>query len=520
MDTVLIVTSGIGSRLGGYTEYTNKSLVRVGPKFAICHIIDKYDLKTTRFVVTVGYYGNLVQELLSLAYPENTFVYAQVDNFKGPGSSLGYSLLKAREYLQCPFTFYCCDSIVLDDIQKPTTNTLYVARSDDSSSYASICTNGKVVLNINEKGQNNFDYVYTGVSYIHDYAEYWSNLQTKYEENPANTSLGDCQVIDALIKSGVQFNYTVLEKWFDIGNIYSYNVVCDHFKCEYNVLYKKDESICFFDDKVIKFFSSKKKNLDRVERGHSLGTIIPKILGNTEHFFSMELVKGNVLSEYYVHGEVYNVLNWAKDNLWVNKSTSPSHLTTCQKFYKDKTFERIASLRIGKEFDKINGLSLVSISDILARIDWESLYTDTFYQFHGDFIMDNIIKTSDSFKLIDWRQDFGDELFLGDMYYDMAKFRHNIIFNHLNVDTGLFTLKIENDEVVVDLKCNYFLISQLVDFDRFVYENNFNLKKIKILTTLIWLNMSPLHDINISKFLFYFGKYNLHLELNTPVPIL
>ena len=63
------------------------------------------------------------------------------------------------------------------------------------------------------------------------------------------------------------------------------------------------------------------------------------------------------------------------------------------------------------------------------------------------------------------------------------------------------------------VKCNYFLIEQLNDFERFVNENKFNLKKIKILTSIIWLNMSPLYEGKLSEFLFYFGKYNLFILL-------
>ena len=70
-----------------------------------------------------------------------------------------------------------------------------------------------------------------------------------------------------------------------------------------------------------------------------------------------------------------------------------------------------------------------------------------------------------------------------------------------------------NDNVNVDLKCNYTLINQLNDFDTFILENNMDLKKTKILTALIWLNMSPLHEYPLNEFLFYFGKYNLFLEL-------
>ena len=39
---IIITTSGIGSRLGKLTKYTNKSLVRVGNQYVIDYIISKY----------------------------------------------------------------------------------------------------------------------------------------------------------------------------------------------------------------------------------------------------------------------------------------------------------------------------------------------------------------------------------------------------------------------------------------------------------------------------------------------
>ena len=516
MRTVLITTSGIGSRLGEYTNYTNKSLIRVGDKFAICHIIDKFDPTTTRFVITLGYHGNLVHEFLDLAYTNIKFTYVTVDKFHGEGSRLGYSLLQASSELQCPFTFFCCDSIILDDIPEPgAVNVMYVAESRDASSYSTININGSSILKINSKGEKVFDYAYTGVSHIHDFKHYWSVLQKIYDSKPLDNTLSDIEVLKQL-----HMDYKVLSKWFDIGNVNSYTTAHNNFICKYNVLYKKEESICFLEDKVIKFFSNEKKNCDRVERAKSLGSIVPRILGNSPHFFAMELIDGCVLSEHYVHGEVYNVLKWAQKNLWIDENVNPVNSLTCNEFYMSKTHDRIRELNISNEINSINGVETQPIHDLLKRVDWEGMCTDKLFKFHGDFIMDNIIKTHDSYKLIDWRQDFGGNVSHGDMYYDLAKFRHNIIFNHLNVESGLFTLRFEPNNVIVDLKCNYFLMKQLEDFDRFVVENNLNLKKIKILTSLIWLNMAPLHEFNISFFLFYFGKYNLHLELNSPVVVL
>jgi thiamine kinase-like enzyme len=153
-----------------------------------------------------------------------------------------------------------------------------------------------------------------------------------------------------------------------------------------------------------------------------------------------------------------------------------------------------------------------NIQVLINNIPIELLCTDTFVQFHGDFILDNILlDSSNNFKLIDWRHEFDDQLTHGDLYYDLAKLRHNIILNHKNINNGLFEIKYddENNEVIVDLKCNYFHVKELEDYDRFIEENGYNIKKIKILTALIWLNMAPLYDGRFREFLFYFGKYNL-----------
>ena len=106
---VLITTSGIGSRLGDLTEYTNKSLVRVGSVAAISRIVDSYPSET-HFVVTLGHYGNHVKQYLEMLHHENTFTFVEVDKYQGPGSSLLYSISKAKYVLQCPFIFHACDT--------------------------------------------------------------------------------------------------------------------------------------------------------------------------------------------------------------------------------------------------------------------------------------------------------------------------------------------------------------------------------------------------------------------------
>ena len=514
---MLIAASGIGSRLGEYTENVNKSLVRVGDQFAICRIIEKFDASTTRFVVTTGYHGTLVQEFLQLAYPTHTIQFVEVDKYDGVGSSLGYSLLQAESSLRCPFTFFCCDSVVLDDVPETAPhNALFVASSPDSTSYASVNVSGGRVQRLNPKGESKFDFVYTGVSFIFDHADFWSALRDAYTKNPNNGSLSDVDAIKAMLAKGRAFDCCKLANWYDTGNIPAYHAACQVFQAKYDVLFKKDESICFLQDRVIKFFADSRKLGDRVARGRLLADVAPSILGSTPHFFSMELVLGQVLCSYYVHGEVARVLEWALKHLWVKHRVDPAYLHVCDKFYRVKTLERVAqqSASMVTEALVVNGVRTGTVSDVLARVDWAALATDSFCQFHGDFIMDNIIRTRDSYRLVDWRQDFGGDLEYGDMYYDLAKFRHNIIFNHSNVERKLFHVEVGEEGAVVDIKCNFFLVRQLEDFDKFVIEHGFDLKRIKILTAIVWLNMAPLHEYELGCFLFYFGKLNLALEIS------
>jgi NDP-sugar pyrophosphorylase family protein len=510
---VIITTSGIGERLGEHTKYTNKSLVKVGDKYAICYIIENYD-KDTHFIITLGHYGNYVKDFLTMAYPERNIEYVDVDKYQGEGSSLGYSLLKSENLLQCPFIFHCCDAIVQSPIQtSPIKNTLYVSSHNSNMQYSSIIVENNIVKELNDKNSQSYDYVYTGIAYIHDYVEFWRNLNNVFVENPNNSSLSDIHAIKRMMSQGITFEYNVLQDWYDTGNKTSYNKLKESFKPKYEVLEKPTESLCFISNIVIKFINDENINAKRVLRGNALYPLTPKIHSSTTNFIKMELVDGVILSEVYKHGIIYDLLQWAREHLWLYNDKNNKYIDCCKRFYILKTIKRINELPfLADERSIINGMDCKNIQVLIENIPIELLCTDTFVQFHGDFILDNILLDSSSkFKLIDWRHEFDDQLTHGDLYYDLAKLRHNLILNHKNINNGLFEIKYDYDEnnVVVDLKCNYFHVKELEDYDRFIYKNGYNMRKIKILTALIWLNMAPLYDGKFREFLFYFGKYNL-----------
>ncbi len=173
------------------------------------------------------------------------------------------------------------------------------------------------------------------------------------------------------------------------------------------------------------------------------------------------------------------------------------------------------SENVATDYLVINNREIGNIHSLIKKIDFDYLCDAKASTFHGDFILDNIIlKPDDSYCLADWRQDFQGSMEYGDMYYDLAKLRHNIQFNHANIENKLFDItEISSKKIktcTIDMKCNYYLMNNLLEFDAYILKKGLDLEKIKILNSLIWINMSPLHSYPLSNFLFNLGKYSLH----------
>ncbi len=112
---VCIPTAGIGSRLGELTKFVNKSLVSIANRPILSHLIEQFS-EDCEFVIALGFKGNLVREFLEIAYPLRRFFFVEVYPFEGEGSGLGHSLNCCSQYLQQPFIFISCDTLVKEKI--------------------------------------------------------------------------------------------------------------------------------------------------------------------------------------------------------------------------------------------------------------------------------------------------------------------------------------------------------------------------------------------------------------------
>jgi choline kinase len=502
---VLITTSGLGSRLGNLTNYTNKSLIRVADKPSISYIIEAYPANT-KFVITLGHFGSHVKQFLQLAYPDLDFTFVEIDKYKGEGSSLGYSLLKCKDQIDSPFIFHASDTIITDYAPMyPSKNYVVGSHKENSSQYRTLNWDNGKVIKINEKGEMNFDFSYVGIAGIKDYELFFNKLENLINSGHEDTS--DVHAINDML-SEVEFNGAKVFKqnWLDVGNTTELNRTRSYLRSSIDVLNKADESIFFFDDFVIKFFSNSIINQNRVIRAYNLGELAPEMMGSTENFYKYKKVIGNLFSKSVNAQTFKKFLNWANTNLWV-RSQNDNFKDKCVDFYITKTKKRIEQyLNNNPENNTINGQQLKTAYELINDLDIDWLCDGISSQFHGDFILDNIIETEDGFRLIDWRQDFAGDLLVGDLYYDLAKLNHNLTVNHDIVNRNSFSSSTDNCYILISSKlkeCEEIL-------HQFITDNGLDLKKVKTLTAIIWINMAPLHEYPFNNFLFNFGKYNLN----------
>lgn len=516
---VLIPTAGIGSRLGNLTKFLNKSLISIENKPAISRIIEMFP-SNSEFVIALGYKGNLVRQFLQLAYPNRKFYFVYIDKYEGIGSGLGKTVLACEEYLNEPFVFCSCDTIVNEKIIFPTKNIIGYSVKDEISEYRTLQINNNKVLKINEKncpGKNKT--VYIGLSFIYD----WEIFLNEMHNGGQNAiDIGEVYALNKLAQKGKLFAQKFT--WFDTGNLIELKKTQAHFK-ENNsptILKKENEDIWFINDKVIKFSDDKNFIKDRIIRTKYIKDYIPEIISYTENMYSYKKANGYVLSQINNTEIFTKLLKFSKD-FWAKKELSEGEKiefnSACEKFYYNKTIQRVnlyyKTFNIKDTETIINGQQIPKLTYILSKLDKSRLFDGLPGRFHGDFHFENILydEKNDKFIFLDWRQNFVNYLNIGDIYYDLAKLLHGLIISHDLIANNKYMVKINETEVNYKFERKTVLKECEKLFYDWLKENNYDVKKVKILTAIIFLNISPLHHYPYCHLLYNLGKAMLYKEI-------
>jgi len=515
---VCIPTAGTGSRLNNLTQYLNKSLVSVANRPILSHLIDQFP-EDTEFVIALGYKGNLVREFLELAYPNKKIYYANVVPYEGSGSGLGWSLLQCKKYLQQPFIFLSCDTLVRETIPLPTRNWIGYAERDDLTSYRTLFIEDGSVKTICEKGCGVFPShkAYIGLAGIADYKAFWDTMESGGSQS---IEKGESYGLQGLTNTKIE---PIAFTWFDTGNLNDLELTRHAYQESNspNILEKSNESIWFLGDQVIKFSDDETFIANRVMRATEIQGFVPTISGSSLHMYRYPKISGKVLSEVITLPLFKQLLQYGLTFWKETKQEKDKYLfrNRCLTFYKNKTQERVALFfhkfqRLdGKE--TINGVTMPTLGSLLQKINWDWISDGQAGRFHGDFHFENILWTEEnqSFTFLDWRQDFGGSLTTGDVYYDLAKLMHGLIICHELIAQNHFYVLWEDNTIRYDFHRKQILVECECFFEGWLLDHGYDVTKVRVLTALIYLNIAALHHYPYSLLLFALGKSMLQKEM-------
>lgn len=514
--TIFVPCAGTGSRLGVETKYLNKSIVPVGDKPALSRILDFFG-KNKSYLIALGYRGDLVRTYLRATHPDIEFQFVDISPYEGVGANLGVTIEQVREYLQEPFCFCACDTLVEGiNSYSGVENQIFVhASAAKYSHYRTVAAPSGSWCDslISEKGNEGKPYI--GMASIRSHQAFWDAWD---DMKVSERALGEVGAINKMVSSGVQFDVVEIEKWFDTGSTSGLESARRYYGSAVgaHILPKGDEAIWFDNGKVIKFFNDEKIAEKRVERSKTLLPTVPEIEIFEGNLYFYRFIKGEVFSrrleidrlrlllEFYDHEVLSSCVDLASDGEIKEVGI---------RFYKEKTLERaLTFLGDNPELEgtnHVNGISFGSIESVLNQIDWDFLIDGIFpvKKFHGDFHFENIICTAnEDFKFLDWRQEFGGQSLWGDAYYDFAKLAHGMLVEHKMVSSASFSFKhLSKSAVEISIDRSPQMSSLMEFFEQWLGLKGFSRDRVRLLTALIFLNIACLHHQPYSKFLFFFG---------------
>ena len=522
---VCITAAGIGSRVSSISK-NNKALLPINNQSVISKIIGKFD-KKIEIIIAVGYQKKKVVDFIKIAHKDRKIKFVKISNYNKPGSGPGLSLLKCKKYLNCPFIFIACDTLVEEKIPSPKNNWIGISKVEDPESYLIVEKNSKNdVTRFFDKRSKNFLYwngyanheclCFIGLAGVKDYKVFWNSLSKNKTLNN-----GELQVSNGL--DGLK-NYKIKclkFKWFDTGNEYNYNRALEHFGGN-KVLPKPDEYFYKEKDIVIKYFKSNEKAYKRKKRSIFFKNSIPSLINSGDNYLAYKYANGELLSDIKDKKVFIKFLKFMKKNFWNqkinNKKILNSIRASCYLFYKRKTFDRVEFFikRSGIKDNKniINSIAVPKIYNLLEQIDWKEFCNPRPVIFHGDLQPENIVVNKNKFTLLDWREDFGGLLKYGDIYYDFGKLHHALIINGKIIRAEKYNINVNKNTIKYNFTKRNHLIKYLKILESFSDEIGLNIKKLRIMSSLIYLNIAPLHHYPYSELLYYHGKLSLFNALN------
>ena len=516
-----IVSAGIGSRFKPFSNFANKALAPLPFKPLIGLIIEAIPPKSKIHIVT-GYLGLDLESIISEMYADRELYFYKNDDYLKTG--MGDSLIPVLNEVNTPLVILPNDGIysskcLFSKYEESVDMVVGVSRTYDfKGDYAKIKIDSNLkVLGLSrgdfsiEKSFNNSP-AFTGYLYIKEPSKY-----KKYLLEFKSIKKEIYFPIKNYIKSGSNIFAKELI-WTDCGTFGKYKKYLNK-KVKYDFSKSKETLLIFKNKSVYKIFQDKEIAINRLKKSNLYNKALPQCKELPSGYgYSYKFREGKTLYEYKGKEVLSLLLKFLSEKLWRDKIYNNNLKKNALRFYKDKTNSRIDLLN--NKYDlynikSINGISLQS--GIIPDFDYKKLVDNAiFCPIHGDLQYDNIIIDKDyNFTLIDWRHEFGGSVEYGDLYYDLAKLLGGIIINYKRIKENQFECSLDNK--TKDIKYSYELddyvkvhLKILRDFHQ---SNNLDFDNTKKLMSLVFLNMSPLHEPPFDLFLLALAYNYYHKDV-------
>lgn len=512
-----ILAAGHGSRMGRYSDHFHKALLPLKNQAILSHIIARFP-QGTQLVIALGHRGEDLVSYVRMAHPELNVTWVRVELFTGPGSGPGQSLYECRHHLQAPFFFIACDTLIQEPLPERAENWIGVMSVSDPEKWCTVDLDplGQVTR-LHYKKADGGKLAFTGIARVEDYQSFWKGL-----ENDSQLEGNEKQVNSGLALLARQGGLRSLPlTWKDAGTLANYEAMLDEERDNFTFKGKITDATYHVGERVIKFFPDANTARLRYQRGVENPEAFAQTLVMEGRFFSYRYVPGEMLSSRLNRAQCRRFLEWMEERFWRPVFVPFEQFSQDMlRFYQEKTLSRLQSfcrlyLEDGVERpETINELPCATVAELLGRLAPDFYTQGLPSTFHGDLHADNIVCTPEGFTLIDWRDSFGQFTNVGDRYYDLAKFLHALELSVETMNAGGYAETQDDRGLHLDHSMTFEQLESLECFWEHIKNHGYNPERVRITDALIFINMSPLYDTAMGRYLYFIGRYLLQQAAN------
>lgn len=247
---VIIPVAGAGAKLRPHTYTQPKPLIPLAGKTILSFIIDQMiDAGLNKFIFIIGYLGEKIKDYVESNYPhiDAEFVVQEESSGTGHAIFLTKYFVEKNEEVFIVFGDTICDFDVSAVLQHQS-SLLAVKKVDDPREFgvAEINADGLVKSVIEKPKIPKSNMALVGIYKIKETEKLFDIIERKFEN--IETSYHLTNVIDEMVKEGINFETFSVNNWFDCGKketLLETNATLLN-KVEY-----ASEEIPFFDNTII-----------------------------------------------------------------------------------------------------------------------------------------------------------------------------------------------------------------------------------------------------------------------------